>query len=298
MSNACWIGVDIGGTRIKMGVVDELGGVSQLQNVATSDNRESIYATIEEYVGQRPNVQGVGLSMPGIIDKRGFTVTSGAVKSLKNRMVRDELEERLGLPAAVSNDGRAAALAEGWIGAARGIADYVVITLGTAIGGGIVLDGKLRSGFGGIAGEFGVALADLATSDYKEHAFALHAATVAGLCRRYSETVGEHIVDAQEIFRRADAGDVRASAAIDAFYQAVAIMCLNIAVTIAPEIIVVGGGISKSVRAMSDIQARYCDIIAGYPVLTTLPMPKVVAAHCHNDAGLVGAVHRLRTEQA
>lgn len=296
MDEARYIGVDIGGTRLKLGVVSARGEVSDLRNVPTPQTREEIFGAIASFTAEHAAlapVAGVGVSMPGIIDAGGYTVTAGAVKALRNRSVQDEMAELTGLPARVSNDGRAAALAEGWVGAAQDVSDYIVFTLGTAIAAGIVLDGRLRDGLGGLAGEFGVALADIAHDDYEEHSFAFRAATVAGLCRDYSYAVHERVLDAREIYRRADAGDAEAARAIEDFYRAVAVLCVNAAVTIAPEAIVIGGGISANDRAFAGMRRSWERIIDGYPVLGCVRMPALRRAGCRNNAGMIGAVYRL-----
>lgn len=289
-----YVGVDIGGTRLKLGVVSEAGEVSRVENVPTPGSREDIYDAIKQYVAQVDGpVAGVGMSMPGVIDATGYSITAGAIKPLIHRPIKKELSEWLGLPVFVGNDGRCATVAEGWVGVAQRFTDYVLFTLGTAIGGGIVLDGKLRDGLGGLAGEFGVALVDIPISDYSKHSFARHASTVAGLCLRYSEQVGEQILDAREIYRRADAGDKLAQRCIGDFYQAVAVMCINAAVTLAPEALILGGGISANQTAMSEIKDRYQRIISEYHTLGMVRMPKLLIATCRNDAGMIGAVRRL-----
>lgn len=290
---ALYVGIDLGGTRLKMGLIDADGTVLSSENQPTTDDRKAIYRAIETYILTCGHpVKGLGMSMPGIIDDTGYAVTSGAIKSLLHQHVQDDLVERLQMPVAVTNDGRSAALAEGWTGAAKDVADYIVFTLGTAIGGGIVIDGKLRGGIGGLAGEFGVALANLCDGHYEEHSFALHAATVAGLCRSYSYAVHERVLDAREIYRRAGADDPIATECIEAFHQAVAIMCVNAAVTIGPELMVIGGGISANEHAMTEIRRRYDDIATAYPILGKVQMPQIKTAVHQNNAGMIGAVRR------
>ena len=301
VEQARYVGVDIGGTRLKLGVVSARGEVSDLRNVSTPQTREEIFDAISSFVAECAAVgpvEGVGLSMPGIIDGSGYTVTAGAVKALRNRPVQDELAELVHLQVRVSNDGRAAALAEGWVGTAQDVSDYIVFTLGTAIAAGIVLDGKLRDGLGGLAGEFGVALADIARDDYEAHSFAFRAATVAGLCRDYSYAVHERVLDAREIYRRADAGDKEAARTIEDFYQSVAVLCVNAAVTVAPEAIVIGGGISANDRAFAGMHRAWERIIDNYPVLGCVRMPELRRAGCRNNAGMIGAVYRLICDKA
>lgn len=293
---ANYVGVDLGGTRLKLGVVDEHGVATCLENVPTPQSREEIYDAIASYARARCEelpIAGLGMSMPGIIDEMGYAVTAGAVKALRHHPVQSELADLLGLPVRVTNDGRSAALAEGWVGSAQGVRSYVVFTLGTAIGAGVVIEGRLLQGLGGLAGEFGMSLAEITDTDCEAHSYAQRAATVGGLCRQYSYAVHERVLDAREIRRRAREGDRVAERCLEEFYRAVAALILNTSVILAPELIVIGGGISASMEAMDAIRAHWDALVAGHPVLSTVEVPRLAVAGCRNEAGMVGAVRRL-----
>ena len=160
------IGVDLGATNTKVGLVQVDGGVVCRCSLAT-EPRQGPDATAERIcraaldlirqVGLRvADIRGVGIGSPGAVDaESGVVAFWPNVPSWRAVPLRRLFERRLGLPCVVENDGNAAALAEHWIGVGRGLSSLVLLTLGTGIGGGIVLDGRLWRGASGAAGELG-----------------------------------------------------------------------------------------------------------------------------------------------
>jgi glucokinase len=155
------IGVDLGGTKLLAGAVDRSLGVHHrlqrtvtgLQQRALLDMAVEAVAEIRESVGAE--VDAVGFGLPALIDRRTGKVGVGVHTPLADLAFADVMTERLGVPVFVDNDGNNSALAEHRAGAARGAADAVVLTLGTGIGGGLILDGRLYRGWRGGAGELG-----------------------------------------------------------------------------------------------------------------------------------------------
>jgi glucokinase len=153
------IGVDIGGTKILAGVVD-LGGriVAQTRRETPADDPSKTQDTIADAVRELTSsysVVGIGLGAAGFVDARRSTVMFAPNLAWRDEHLRESLEERLGLPVVVENDANAAAWAEVQFGAARGETHVVILTIGTGIGGGIVLDGELYRGRYGVAAEVG-----------------------------------------------------------------------------------------------------------------------------------------------
>jgi len=143
------IGVDLGGTKILAGIVDEDGTVGDTVEVVTPIESqallvEALAAVVEEL--RTPDVGAVGFAVPTRIDRRGIAL--GAVNiPLAQLSLRAELGGRVGLPVGAINDGSAAALAEHRLGAGKGARDLVMLTLGTGVGGGVVIDGRLYDGW-------------------------------------------------------------------------------------------------------------------------------------------------------
>ena len=289
-----YAGIDIGGTRLKLGIIDEEGNLLVHENQPTSAIKEVLFHQIKQFIENSAYpVKGVGISAPGIIKENGYMQTSGAIKCFFQQYIKEELEAVLHLPVIIENDGKCAGMAEKWLGAAKNEENFVCLILGTAIGGAIYLDGKLRRGLGGLAGEFGVSLIGLENKNYSEQSFAYHAATVGGLCRHYSYAKKERVLDAQEIIKRAMQGDELAKTCLNDFYHAAAVLCVNTAVTIAPEKIFIGGGISENQLVMEEIKKAYQTICQEYHVLSLIEMPSVECCELHNHAGMLGAVYCL-----
>lgn len=143
------IGVDLGGTKILAGVVDENGEVGETVEVATPTESQAVLVDALEAIVEElrtPEVAAVGFAVPARVDHRGVAI--GAVNiPIAELPLREALGGRLRLPVGAINDGSAAALAEHRLGAGKGSRDLVMLTLGTGVGGGIVLDGRLYDGW-------------------------------------------------------------------------------------------------------------------------------------------------------
>lgn len=152
------IGVDIGGTKIAAGVVDEAGAVLETSKVPTPPTAEGVVDAIADAVrsasAQHP-VEAVGIGAAGYVDDKRATVLFAPNIAWRHEALKDKVEQRVGLPVVVENDANAAAWGEYRFGAGQGHDDVVCITLGTGLGGGIVIGGRLHRGRFGVAAEFG-----------------------------------------------------------------------------------------------------------------------------------------------
>lgn len=159
------IGVDLGGTNLRIAAVSQEGELLEKVTTGTqvSRGREAVVAemtaAIQALASKFQNgskLLGVGIGVPGIIDKRtGMLRESPNLPGWDDYPVRDDIEQRLKAPVILENDANAAALGENWLGAAKGMDDMCMITLGTGVGGGIVLRGRIWHGMTGMAGELG-----------------------------------------------------------------------------------------------------------------------------------------------
>jgi glucokinase len=164
MSNFA-IGVDLGGTNLRIAAVDEQGRLMEKVTLGTktvlgrdhvlNDMCEAIRHASDKYKGAG-KLLGVGIGVPGIIDMQtGMMRESPNLPGWADYPVRSEIEKRLGAPVILENDANVAALGEKWLGAGRHVGDMAMLTLGTGVGGGLVLGGKIWHGMTGMAGEFG-----------------------------------------------------------------------------------------------------------------------------------------------
>ncbi|TKA08647.1 ROK family glucokinase [Actinacidiphila oryziradicis] len=152
------IGVDIGGTKIAAGVVDEEGSILETVTVPTPSTPEGVVDAIAAAVrdvSTNHAVEAVGIGAAGYVDDKRATVLFAPNINWRHEALKDKVEQRVGLPVVVENDANAAAWGEYRFGAGQGHNDVICITLGTGLGGGIIIGNKLRRGRFGVAGEFG-----------------------------------------------------------------------------------------------------------------------------------------------
>lgn len=158
------IGVDLGGTNLRAAAVGRDGHILEKISVDTNfeGGRDAVIGDIVNGVNQLKRNQaalrltGVGIGVPGfILLKEGFITNSNNLPYLENYPVRDAIEQKLGTPIILENDANAAALGEKWMGAGRSVEDLVLLTLGTGVGGGIIMNGRVLHGMDGMAAELG-----------------------------------------------------------------------------------------------------------------------------------------------
>jgi glucokinase len=153
------VGIDVGGTKIAGGVVDEQGTIlATALRVSPATDTNAIEASIEELVDElRGNheIAAVGVGAAGFVDSKRSTVMFAPNLAWRDEPLRHDLEKRLGLPVVIENDANAAAWGEFTFGAGADVADTLLVTVGTGVGGGIVLNGELHRGAFGVAAEIG-----------------------------------------------------------------------------------------------------------------------------------------------
>jgi len=158
------IGVDLGGTNLRAAAIDEQGRILSKISGSTklSAGRDAVVAdmvaAIEKLRAElgSEHLAGIGIGTPGfIIMEKGLITGSPNLPDFENYPIRDEIERRLRTPVILENDANAAALGEKWMGAGRDVDDLVLLTLGTGIGGGVIVGGRVLHGFVGMAGELG-----------------------------------------------------------------------------------------------------------------------------------------------
>jgi glucokinase len=152
------IALDLGGTKVLSGIVDDDGVVERrIVSATDTSSEDALLAQVERAVGDlmEDDIGAIGVGLPSMIDQRRGEAVDSVNVPLAGIPFRDRLRERFGVPAAIENDANAAALAEHRYGAGRGSLHMVMLTLGTGVGGGLVLDGKLYRGAAGAAAELG-----------------------------------------------------------------------------------------------------------------------------------------------
>jgi len=292
-----YVGVDIGGSSIKIGLLDESGVIQDKESFSTPKDKTTILDDIAQTIGnyqQKYEIEAVGLSVPGIVEENGYLTTAGAIKSLYGINIKEEIGTRTDLFVHVENDANAASIAEKWGGAAQGVANYISLVIGTGIGGCLVVNNEIYRGAHARSGEFGWMLLDDNQDDLNLSTMNLQAATVIGLLRIYNLKSGEKINDARVIYKRAEDGEYLAQTVLAKFHRKLAQGILNVAVSFDPELVVVGGGISANKTFLNDLQLAYQQLQEEHSALVDMDFPKIVPAQFGNDAGIIGAVYSLK----
>jgi glucokinase len=288
------IGVDLGGTRIKAGVVEQ-GEVGRSLSVNTDPDQgpNHVLDVIADTVKQlEKEPQSVGLAIPGGVNPEGRVWRMPNVPGFEGVNISRELSQRLGCRVVVENDATTAALAELHLGHGRNHASFVMVTLGTGIGGGVVIDGRLRRGRHGFAGEIGHTPVDRSPSGWPcacglRGCVESYAGT-KGLLRKYSELGGG---SADEILPIADAarrGEKAACATFEAMGEALGIGLAAIQNTLDLDAIIFTGGISASFDLLEPALRASLVRYAFGPPLAQVPL---LVSELSDRAGLLGAAY-------
>jgi glucokinase len=245
--------IDVGGTTLKGAVFDRHGRAGAQSRRPTCPGRgpEAVIDSILELAGelcaQEPRPAAIGIAIPGLVRDADGVVLDATNLGLNDVPMRELASRRLEPAVAVLHDVRAAALAEGLLGAARGHSDYLLLTLGTGVGAAVVIDGRPYMGAHGLGGELGHVSVDPHGPGCRCGGIGcLEALASAGaLARRYGQGA-----DGEEVAARAGAGDPAAveiwSDALDALALAIA----NYQTLLDPELVVLGGGLASAGRAL------------------------------------------------
>lgn len=251
-----YIGVDIGAQSIKSCLTDEFGRIFFQSGVPTGPEteQETFLDGIRNLVLDMKSkaegkVFGIGIGSPGPIDKHnGILISSANLPMLKNVPIVDSLEKEFGIPVRYDNDANCAALGEYWFGVGKNSPNLVVLTLGTGLGGGWILDGKLFDGYNGNSMEVGHTTVEpggaLCGCGHRGCIEAYFSAR--GFSARYEERTGFKIPNIETFFEMASSGDEHAKAVLEDGTDKLAECIRNLVHTINPECVALSGGISLS----------------------------------------------------
>lgn len=283
--------IDIGGTFIKYARMDESFALLEKGKIPTPDTcRADLIEAIGRLYDSMPSVEGIAISMPGIIDtENGYCHMGGAITYNNEAHLRDELKDRCPVNVFMGNDAKCAALAEAGRGALSGVKDGFVILLGTMIGGAYIHDGKLVYGKHFSAGEVSYINTRLDELPRKETVWG-NVSGASGLCRDYAVAIGEasEKVDGVRVFADVLAGDETAIRVLTEYTRKIASVIFNIQTVLDPERFAIGGGISEQPVLIDYIRKNLEEMYESCPY--SVPKAEVVACEFRNDANLVGAL--------
>ncbi|MCI6006517.1 MAG: ROK family protein [Blautia sp.] len=314
MERGC-VGIDIGGTSVKLGMFDEEGTLLEKWSIPTNRNQNGaeiipdIAASVSRKLNQLEvnpaHLTGIGVGVPGQVSEDGMVLLAENL-GWKNVPLMRELSERTGLPVCAENDANLAALGESWKGSAGHCHSMMFVTLGTGIGCGIVVKGQILTGVHGAAGEIGHMHAEdhmpeqcvcgkygcleqlaSATGLRWMGERALERSTKPSLLRE-----GE--VSAKTIFEAAGKGDVLAVRVAEQFGKYLGKALADCTCVLNPEVIVIGGGVAKGGQIVLDYIEKYYRQYAYQPFGET----KLKLASLGNDAGIYGAARLAITSES
>lgn len=310
------IGIDIGGTSIKIGLIDEQGGILEKRGLPIfKDRRESQTETGERIVEEvnslcvsrgiaRDEVRGIGIGCPGFIDAEIGLCRYSVNLQWEDFPLVEFMEKRLHVPVRLANDANAAALGESKFGAAKGKDNVLLLTLGTGVGGGLVLNGKLYEGNRGQGAELGHALLKKdgrpcacgrrgCIESYLS-ASALIASTKEAMAKHPESLLWSFAprlenVNGETPFLAAAESDLAAKGVLDQYVEDMGEALLSFINVFWPDIIVLGGGISGQKEALTDPVNAYLRDHAIDTGKGGVPQPIAVVSTLGNDAGILGA---------
>jgi glucokinase len=286
------IGVDVGGTKILAGVVDRQGNVARREGRPTPvATQEDLLAALDETVEKLldDDVVALGFGLPSTIDQRAGRAISSVHIPLADLDFRDRMADRFGLPVAIDNDGNAAAIAEWRLGAGRGASHIIALTLGTGIGGGLILDGKPYRGSIGAAAELGHIVLDYGgvpcggacTGHGHFEALAAGSAADETAIRRFG-----HDADGRRLVEEARAGNELAVSDIAEIGRRLGAGIASFVNVFNPELVILGGGFSKAGDLLME---PVRETLATEALAPARDLVRIVPAAFGAEAGMIGA---------
>ena len=299
-------GVDIGGTTVKLGLFTTEGEIIDKWEIKTRtenqgeavlpDIADALKKKLAEKQIEKDQVEGIGVGVPAPVDAEGV-VQNTANLGWGYKEVKREMEELSGMKAEIGNDANVAALGEMWLGAGKGRKNIIMVTLGTGVGGGIIVDGKPLVGAHGAGGEIGHLCDNYQETDHcgcgntgclEQYASATGITRLANI--RLAKDDKESVLRGQEIsaktvFDAVKAGDAVAEEIAEEFGKYLGYAMANLAAVVDPAAIVIGGGVSKA----GEILLKYVEKNFKERAFFANKDTEFVLATLGNDAGICGA---------
>lgn len=310
------LGVDIGGTTVKIGIIQEAGDIFEKWEIPTKINEladqiptdiwESIENKLTEHQIKLEQLIGMGVGAPGFIISETGTVAEAVNLGWIDFPLGNTLHQLSGLPVFVGNDANVAALGENWLGSGKDTENLIAITLGTGVGGGIIANGKIISGANGTAGEIGhmTIIPDGYPCNCGRRGCLETIASATGISRiaeekikQYSESIlvikfhKNNKLTSKDVFDAFEMGDTCATEVVEYITDVLGLAISNLAIVINPEKIVIGGGVSKAGDLiLNPIKRAY----RKYVLPRTFEGSSFAIASLGNDAGIIGGAYLVK----
>ncbi len=300
-------GVDLGGTTVKIAFFDETGNMLDKWEIPTvtenegkqilPDIAESVKGYIAEKALKKEQIIGVGIGVPGPVDGKG-TVNKCVNLGWGVFNIPQVLGELTGLTVRAGNDANVAALGESWMGGGQGCGNMVMATLGTGVGGGIIVDGKPVSGVHGAAGEIGHLVLEPKETEVcgcgKRGCVEQYcsATGIVRLAKKYLVATGADSalrsvenLTCKDVFDAGKAGDGAALEILEQVYEYMGRFLANVCCAVDPEVVLLGGGVSRAGQPLLEGAKRYFDQY----IFHASKSIRFALASLGNDAGAYGA---------
>lgn len=292
------IGIDIGGTKIASGIVDDTGKII-IQKIIPTDlsiSVEEMVARVSEAVESLTlesgislkEIAGIGIGAPGPLDTlQGRIVCPPNLPTWADTPIVELFAKHFSLPIVLENDATAATLAEKWIGAGQDCEDFVFMTVSTGVGAGIYANGKLITGAKGNAGDIGHMVVNPAygACTCGQHGCLESIASGTAIAKRVSALLGQEL-NAEAVFNLYNEGNEAVIELVDKLLKEIGVACVSLINTFDLEKIIIGGGVSKVgdilFKAVTDYVRKYALSPAGRETV-------IIQAKLEQDAGLIGA---------
>lgn len=320
MSDEKVIGIDLGGTSAKIGILNKAGEVDLKWSIATDISEEgtqivpNIIQSLKENLKKQgltaADILGIGMGSPGSVNRSNGTVIGAYNLNWKTlQPIREQIEEAFGVPFFIDNDANVAALGEQWVGAGNSEPDVSFITLGTGVGSGLIVDGHLVHGANDSAGEIGHLTVE--PNGYEctcgKKGCLEQYASATGIVRLAHDMSTEESdeskllnairaekeIDSKMIFDFAKEGDKFSERVVDQFSYYLGIALSNVSNLLNPSTIVLGGGVSKAGDYLVEKVSKIVHEFTFPPIRETT---KIKIAELGNDAGMIGAASLVLNE--
>lgn len=285
---------DIGGTFIKFALMENNGNIKMKDKFPTTAKsaEELVAQMVEKFLPYKQAIKGIAVSCPGVVDsEKGVIYQGGSLLFMHEKNLAEMLARECHVPVVLQNDAKSAALAELWLGVAKDVHSAAILTLGSGVGGGIIMDGKLQSGYHLMAGEVSYMESDFDTEKLRGEFFGRTGSSVELIKRIATKKNLMDKKDGEQVFALIAHGDEEANAIFNDYMYGLAIQILNIQYLIDPEIIAIGGGISAQPIVVERLNEAVAQIKAANPFHAA--KPNIVTCRFQNDANLYGALYNF-----
>ncbi|UER67972.1 ROK family protein [Borrelia sp. BU AG58] len=300
-----YVAIDVGGTSTKYSLADSSGNLLDKHEIGsgvTPDEQVDILVNVINFYKKEKNVKGVAVCMPGFVDPRGIVIRVNAIRGFINYPLKEKLEALTGVNVEIENDANCVALAEKFRGNAIHSNDFIALTLGTGIGAGIFVNGKLLRGHSFMSGEIGFMITRGLDNNIPFNCRWESIASVSALRKRVAARLEMDLneVSGEYIFELAGNGNIHARNEVENFFETLSFGIFNLTFILNPEKILIGGGVSARPDLLNNIYKKLENLwsleLANIYGNDIRNLVKIETTRFNNDSGKIGALYHYFVE--